>query len=92
MINWFAFTRVIFSTDPRPSNRQDGDGFGAQTEVQPRVIGRIETRLGKQLLRLLPRAIPHGRSRADRAPIARRADELHLEPVIGAGQIVAQQV
>src|SRR5882762_4896853 len=79
----------IFYGSVGPANGQVGRGFRTQPEVKATVVGRIETRLGCDLLRLAAAAVLSDHTGADGTAITLHADQLDLEPVMIAGDIIA---
>src|SRR5438132_12839671 len=64
-----------------PPDRQLGGRRRSQPEVQAAVVGRIEARLCRHLLRLRAASVADEGPPADRAPVRLHADEQDLEPV-----------
>src|SRR4029077_18188907 len=65
--------------------------FGAEAEVEPRVARRIKARLARDALRLRFFAVMDDDARADGAAVRRGTDELHLQPVVRAANVVAEE-
>src|SRR6266536_4800398 len=81
----------FFDLPEGPANFDIRRGRRPQSEVQPAVVNREVRRLAQYFLRLYRIAVPQCNPRPDGAAVRLHPLQLHLEPVMAARHIVAQQ-
>src|SRR5262245_9189126 len=84
-------TLQLFDLSQRPTDLEIDRIHRSQPEVQAAVAHRQVGRLAQHFLRLYLPAIMHGYPRADRAAIRFHPGQLHLDPVVAAGDVITQQ-
>src|SRR5579863_4804404 len=65
-----------------PADGQVRRGTGSETEVEPGIVNRVKARLGGEFLQLFVPAILRRNPASNSAPVAFRADQFDLKPVI----------
>src|SRR5580692_8083741 len=80
-----------FAEAAGPANLEIGGGFGAEAEVQARIVRRVKAGLAEDFLCLYLFSVAHEDAGSDGAAIGLGADEFYFEPVIVAADVVAEE-